>query len=56
MAVLTSSLISLGFYVGTSSEELASAVASRLNQDKLLQLGSQMACFDVLLNASISLV
>ncbi len=56
MTAPTSARFSSAFYVGTSSIELASAVASWLNQDKLLQPGSQVACSDVLLSASISLV
>lgn len=38
MFVPASAWISLAFHVGTLSIELASAVAYRLNQDKLLQL------------------
>lgn len=44
------------FCVGPLSVQVASAVVSSLNQDKLLQLGSKITWSDVLLSASVSLV
>lgn len=43
---LPAARISSAFHEGTSSAELASAVALWLNQDKLLQAGSLRCAFD----------